>query len=547
MVEVIVAIALLGIFSAAAAPLLISALRASVVAKLDTTAKNLSQERFELMRNLPFRIAYDATSPTSKDLLDSYYPNRAAPSGGFTTPGYVTTQARRTGEPTAGPFYRTVVTQTLADTLYTQYIAVQFLVPTTRAPIAPPTGYNTSSINDSPPSNLVGITVVTEWRAGNLSKRYTVFSELGDVPPIVPLVTLQARATALKVTTTLGAGPTVDLDLEAGVVNLDGGIANGVTSAASATGGFASLTPGGRVDGAQRTAQAPPDVAAGTTNDLAVHDLDFGGETVARVPRSDATGVTAKTIGGEPVLGTSASPIGAGVYGSADLFFNSRANLPDSALGLDENDPIAWIPANGGTLQARATAYAGSVGGGSHSGTVGLAASTEVVNILPTDFAPAGLIQARLTASTLTCSSTGTVLASTPTYSAQVRLWKYTPFFAGLPLAGGTSGYTAWTALSSAQVADPLATVSLTPGPGGYLVGVNSGRAVYLGEYLSSMTSQTASSLAAAKATTATGRGLETKLPAMVSFSTVPLRDGEDLSNVNVSLGVFGCIAEDNR
>ncbi len=33
----------------------------------------------------------------------------------------------------------------------------------------------------------------------------------------------------------------------------------------------------------------------------------------------------------------------------------------------------------------------------------------------------------------------------------------------------------------------------------------------------------------------------------MVSVSTVPLRDGEPLSAVNVSLGNLSCIAEDNR
>ena len=33
----------------------------------------------------------------------------------------------------------------------------------------------------------------------------------------------------------------------------------------------------------------------------------------------------------------------------------------------------------------------------------------------------------------------------------------------------------------------------------------------------------------------------------MVSLSTVPMRSGEDLSAVNVGLGVFSCMAEDNR
>ncbi len=102
MIEILVAISLLGLLSAAIVPLLITGLRASVVAKLDTGAKNLSQQRFELMRNLPFRIAYDPAVTTGVDMLDTYFPNVAAPSGGVNTSGYVTTQARRTGEPSAG-------------------------------------------------------------------------------------------------------------------------------------------------------------------------------------------------------------------------------------------------------------------------------------------------------------------------------------------------------------------------------------------------------------------------------------------------------------
>ena len=91
LIEILVAITLLGLLGAAIVPMLITGLRASVIAKLDTGAKNLSQQRFELMRNLPFRIAYDPAISTGVDMLDTYYPNLTPPSGGFTTPGYVTT------------------------------------------------------------------------------------------------------------------------------------------------------------------------------------------------------------------------------------------------------------------------------------------------------------------------------------------------------------------------------------------------------------------------------------------------------------------------
>ena len=207
MIEVLVAITLLGLIAGATVPLLITGLRASVVAKLDTAAKNLSQQRFELMRNSPFRIAYDPTITNGVDLLDTYYPNLTAPGGGVDTAGYVTTQARRTGEPTAGPYYRTKFVQSLGNTTYTQYVATQFLTPDTTPKLAvtPPTGYSTTSLgNDRAPSPLVGVTVITEWTYGTMSKRLTVYSQISDVAPGPPLVTLQARVAAVRIASTIG-------------------------------------------------------------------------------------------------------------------------------------------------------------------------------------------------------------------------------------------------------------------------------------------------------------------------------------------------------
>ena len=94
MIEILVAIPPAGAsWARPSCRCLITGLRASVVAKLDTGAKNLSQQRFELMRNLPFRIAYDPAITTGVDLLDTYYPNLAPPSGGFTRPA--TSRPRR--------------------------------------------------------------------------------------------------------------------------------------------------------------------------------------------------------------------------------------------------------------------------------------------------------------------------------------------------------------------------------------------------------------------------------------------------------------------
>ena len=550
LIEVLVAITLLGLMGAAIVPLLVTGLRASVIAKLDTGAKNLSQQRFELMRNLPFRIAYDPTISTGVDLLDTYFPNLAAPAGGITTPGYVTTQPRRTGEPTAGPFYRSKFVETVGTTEYTEYVATQFLTPATTPKVAvtPPATYSTTSSGfDRAPSTLVGVTVVTEWVYGTKSKRLTVYSEISDVAPGAPLVTLQARGTALRISSTVGLGvDQTDLLLESGVVNIDGGLSAGATAATTATGGFASSTPGSRVNGASVSKSAPPDSAASSLNNTNSYDLDWQGDLVARIPRTQVDGVAAKTAGGEPIIGTAALPVKATSFGSTDLRFTNIPNIDNAKFGFNPgSNYIARQPANASTQQAQATAYAGSIGGTAHSTTVGLTASTSVVDVLQTNFAPEGIIQMQLLSSSLTCSSNGVSATATPAYNAQIRFRTYTfdPLFPSF----GTYNWSGWTTLNNTQVTDPLAGVNLTPGPGGVAVGYHNGQVRYLGEYVQGVSSLTASGLTSAKVVSPDGNRMEARPSALVSVNTVPLRAAEDLSSVSVGLGVLSCVAEDNR
>ena len=544
MVEIIVAIALMGVLAAAAVPLYITALRASVVAKTETAAKNLSQLRVEEMRNMPFRVAYDPAVTTSVDLLDIYYPN-LTPAGGVTSAGLVTTGARNQGEP-SGTFYRTRFTESIGGTDFTQYVATQFRAPGTLLPIAPAAGYDTDSLNDQAPSMIVGATVITTWQVGALTKRSVVFTEIGDVPPATALLTLQGRATALRVASTLLAPEKTDLVYEAGVVNLDGAVSAAPSAAVSATGASASLTPGSRITGATSSGSAPADgskpaVTASTAN------LSLGGNVVVRLPRSDVEAYTYSSSANEPKIASSVTPVRAGSYGTADMSFTNRPNLADAALGLDDDDPVVFQPFNGGSLHARASGWANTTSGASHLGQVGLSARSDIVSVLKTSFASQGLVQMQLLSSSLGCTASATAPSATPAYTGQVRLWTYTPNDPANPVAGGVSAWGPWIPLSGTQATDPLATVNLTVGPGGTMVGVSGGRVVYLGEYLTSLSSQTADTLAGGSTVRPNGRGIEGSLPPMIGLTTVPLRAGEDLSSVNVELGRFSCVAEDLR
>ena len=295
--------------------------------------------------------------------------------------------------------------------------------------------------------------------------------------------------------------------------------------------------------GATATASAPADVAGINVADNSTPQLSWGGNLVAELPKTSVDGVGAKTSYGDPVAGTSANPIGATSQGAIDLEFTNRPNL-DSALGLNYGY-VARQPAGATTEQSRATAWVGSVSGTAHQGSVGLTARTSDVQVLQTSFATEGLVQMRLNTASLSCSSRRNLRRDTPSYSADIRFRTYTP--SALDPSIGTYIWQPWIPLAGTQTTDPLASVNLTPGPGGVPVGYNNGRLVYLGEYVQDVSSRTSSTLSSAKVASSDGNKIEYKSTAMVSLSTVPLRDGEDLSSVNVGLGVLSCVAEDNR
>ena len=138
LVEVLVSMLIFAVITAGVVPLIVSSLQASVVSKMDTGAKNLSQQRFELVRNLPSASSTTRADPTPRDVLDIYFPRTTAPASG-------SVEARGTSPPspdgraslTTGPFYRTRWDISFNGGDYTQWVALQFLNPTTKAPLTP--------------------------------------------------------------------------------------------------------------------------------------------------------------------------------------------------------------------------------------------------------------------------------------------------------------------------------------------------------------------------------------------------------------------------
>src|SRR4051794_11546119 len=71
-----VAITLVSLAAAGSIPLLIVGMKAANTSKLNTQAKNLSQQRMESMRDLPYHV--DRQNGPYVDLLDIYYTNVSA-------------------------------------------------------------------------------------------------------------------------------------------------------------------------------------------------------------------------------------------------------------------------------------------------------------------------------------------------------------------------------------------------------------------------------------------------------------------------------------
>src|SRR3954451_20950999 len=73
LIEIMVALGLLVVVMTAALPAFLGMLRSTVTTKMETQAKNLTQERLEQMRDLRFHV--DRQNGPFLDVLDVYYTN----------------------------------------------------------------------------------------------------------------------------------------------------------------------------------------------------------------------------------------------------------------------------------------------------------------------------------------------------------------------------------------------------------------------------------------------------------------------------------------
>ncbi|MCA1822807.1 MAG: prepilin-type N-terminal cleavage/methylation domain-containing protein [Frankia sp.] len=551
LIEVIVAIAVLAIAATAVVPLLVAGARTAYAAKLHTQAKNLAQERLERMRSMPFHV--DKQNGDFKDMLDTYFVSAAIVPATAGADGYVANGVGSGELPGAYYRYNIPASELAAFPRMKQVVMTQFLNQA-RQPVAPGAKYSNRAVDtaangwfDKPASAVVRVMVVTSWTAFAKPRSYVVTTEIADAKNVVPTITTQARAIALRVTSTLPGD--VQVTLNVGVISADGSLSTGSAAALRATGAATDQTPGPGLTGATASVAAPPDFAPSSAVTAAAPscvDVCFGSTSVSGQAVSAVTGL--------PLVGSAASPVTASV--TRDLALTngvSFSNAPtgsavDTRLGLVLGQPFVRVaePSSGNVADAQG--YLAATAGSSHAVAAGVSSASNTVELFPVTTlgagpggavvsAPTPLVRIRYVSpsgggaarATLTCNSSATTPTVTATYRLEVDYWNKQP--------NGTFGYT--TVVIEPGVSDPLATVPLATtqvGPD-----VATGQPLMLGDYIATWGSLTAAQ------TQVANRRVTSALPGIVSIGTQPTRPGDATSTMSLDVGRLSCVAEDSR
>ena len=187
LVEVLASLFVFALLTLGLIPLLTSSIRGSNNARADTIGKNAALKAMERVRGLPFYISY-ATSPDPADLLDLYYPNA--------TGDVVRTSPTRTVYVITCPWNNLSDPACPSDVPenYTIEFEAQFVDPvasgaqptpgetaTSYANVPPAATYRWDSLSaDTPPRQILQMTITAFWTTGDTDESYTINSLITD-------------------------------------------------------------------------------------------------------------------------------------------------------------------------------------------------------------------------------------------------------------------------------------------------------------------------------------------------------------------------------
>lgn len=590
LIEVLVALVVFALVGSAAIGMLIAATRASLVAKMDTGAKNLAQERIEQLRNLPFHIDHNTgATAESDDLLDIYFKaysstNAACKTTGFVRGGTATSSANPPagsvrctyfGDPASGDFYRVAFTPVPGYPRYQQYVALQFLGPSGAAGAAydVPTTYNTQgdpTTADQPPSNLVGARVTTLWTVGSTSKKSSIFNLISQGRPATTSVSFSSQAAALSVVARLSDG--TGLTSQAGLLNIDGAATRNTVASTTAQGVYATFEPGDRINGscaiasssgATSACQSPSSTGlslkdafnnlfatfgssttSGTAQSTAsslpqVGTADSSGNPTSLVYASlDSTG-SAPDVGGQTIYGVNNLAPSGGYYGDAALkiggskpivYIDKAANSSSTVCGNASNPAIA-----GKSVVSAAVFSAGygtTVGGVGHFASSCVASQVLGLRLFPTTFAPQGILQIDFSDQLICRTNGGAYSGSNPNGGRGLVSYSGTVRVWNYSTSawGSPVSFGSGTTLAAAV---PLSTV-VYPG-------------LTIGNYIASWGSASAAELTAGTVVDQDNNAVTMNYDSLVRISSTALKTGDPNSSFGLLLGNSTCRVEDNR
>ncbi|MDP3894872.1 prepilin-type N-terminal cleavage/methylation domain-containing protein [Nocardioides sp.] len=568
LIEVIVAIGILGLVVVTVLPQLVFGIRANDLARSNTQAKGLVQAELERMRNLPFHVAPDAGDYV--DVLDRYFRDLVAPS---TTPscgtsshwavplagwtGYVASGGTRCPwEPASGAFYRHVRTApaTITNPDLTGFVIVtdtRFLSNSTPATvITPPTGYTTQVTGRAtPPASQIGVTVTVFATRRTAHTPVSSSTQIGREDLAESRMSSSVAVSAIE----LGTG-TVDqlpVTLSAGLVHLSSSLTGSSQARGTLSSALTGLGTGQQAGGATASVSAPP-AATVASDSQADGRLDASGCALVCWGATQQSGMAASATEALPNVGSPSAPLmtavtdltngGLSLAGGDGATYRPALSLSlplarvDTGSGIKTGVSTACTTAEtGGTARVAAAGWLRTT---SPTDTVAPTlveacgvARTSRLSILPTSFAPSGVVRVSLDRASVRCAVSGGAHTASATYdySAVVERWS-------------ASGYVTVATVVPGATTDVLAAIDLES------VALGDGHGM-LGDYIETWSAITVAGVAVQQAS-----GVATlDLPGVVDVVTRPTRvDATGLapdvtSAVSLSLGNLACSATDDR
>jgi len=185
LIEVMAALFIFTLLTLGLVPLLTTSIRGSNTARADTIGKNAALKAMERVRGLPFYVSY-ATSTTKVDLLDLYYPDGATDIvvEGLTlyrtvcAAGALTNPACPRDIPDG---YTIALDAQFVDAVVTGPQPTPGETATSYSNVAPTDTYAWNSAStDTPPRQILQMSITGTWKAGANDESYTITSLLSD-------------------------------------------------------------------------------------------------------------------------------------------------------------------------------------------------------------------------------------------------------------------------------------------------------------------------------------------------------------------------------